>query len=187
MDVPGLGLSSFENMFSQWLDYTDLKELNKICKHRSLFDAYTEKFAEIGKSPTKKRVAALSRIIVQQKIISNFGISSILLPVIINNFFNINVNIASKHHSSGEQNMLVIIGQILDKSRITSLILIDEPEISMHIELQREFLKGLQGIRELFVQLGFKNFPALLITTHSPDIIFYHPELVNSIPPIGEE
>lgn len=66
--------------------------------------------------------------------------------------------------SSGEQNELVLIYELLFKSKPNSIILIDEPEISLHIAWQHEFLDDMIKISKL---TGIK----LLIATHSPDII----------------
>ncbi|MGB7606131.1 MAG: AAA family ATPase [Lutisporaceae bacterium] len=66
--------------------------------------------------------------------------------------------------SSGEQNELVLIYELLFKSEPNSLILIDEPEISLHIAWQQEFLNDMLKISEI---TGIN----LLIATHSPDII----------------
>ncbi|MCU0547333.1 MAG: AAA family ATPase [Oscillatoriaceae cyanobacterium Prado104] len=66
--------------------------------------------------------------------------------------------------SSGEQHELVMLYEFLFKVKPNSLILIDEPEISLHVAWQVEFLKDLQAIIKL------ANFDVLL-ATHSPDII----------------
>lgn len=66
--------------------------------------------------------------------------------------------------SSGEQHETVLIYELLFRVKENSLILIDEPEISLHIAWQQEFLKDLSAITELS---GFD----ILIATHSPDII----------------
>ncbi|WP_422445606.1 AAA family ATPase [Thermoanaerobacterium sp. DL9XJH110] len=66
--------------------------------------------------------------------------------------------------SSGEQNELVLIYELLFKSKPNSIILIDEPEISLHIAWQHEFLDDMIKISKL---IGIK----MLIATHSPDII----------------
>ncbi|MBF0410959.1 MAG: AAA family ATPase [Candidatus Riflebacteria bacterium] len=66
--------------------------------------------------------------------------------------------------SSGEQHELVLIYELLFKVKPNSLILIDEPEISLHIEWQKEFLSDLSEITKV------SNIEAL-IATHSPDII----------------
>ena len=66
--------------------------------------------------------------------------------------------------SSGEQHELVLLYEMLFKVEPNSLILIDEPEISLHVAWQQEFLKDLQEITRL---VGFD----VLIATHSPQII----------------
>ncbi|GHT94637.1 ATP-binding protein [Spirochaetia bacterium] len=66
--------------------------------------------------------------------------------------------------SSGEQNELVLFYELLFKSNKDSLILIDEPEISLHISWQNTFIHDLKEIAKL-------NDLTFLIATHSPDII----------------
>ncbi|MDX2306130.1 MAG: AAA family ATPase [Microscillaceae bacterium] len=66
--------------------------------------------------------------------------------------------------SSGEQHELVLLYQLLFKLSSNALILIDEPEISLHIVWQEQFLNDLQKIIQL---RGFD----VLIATHSPQII----------------
>ena len=66
--------------------------------------------------------------------------------------------------SSGEQHELVMLYELLFKVKPNSLILIDEPEISLHVAWQIEFIKDLQAIIKL------ADFD-VLIATHSPSII----------------
>ena len=66
--------------------------------------------------------------------------------------------------SSGEQHELVLLYELLFRVKPKSLILIDEPELSLHIAWQERFLKDLQEIIKL-TPIDF------LIATHSPDII----------------
>ncbi|MEQ8752939.1 MAG: AAA family ATPase [Coleofasciculus sp. G1-WW12-02] len=66
--------------------------------------------------------------------------------------------------SSGEQHELVLLYELLFKVEPNSLILIDEPELSLHVEWQVQFIKDLQEITQL------SNID-VLIATHSPDII----------------
>lgn len=66
--------------------------------------------------------------------------------------------------SSGEQHELVVYYELLFKIEPGSLILIDEPEISLHIGWQNEFLSDLMKVIDLV------DFD-VLIATHSPDII----------------
>lgn len=66
--------------------------------------------------------------------------------------------------SSGEQHELVLLYELLFKVQPNSLVLIDEPELSLHVGWQTQFLKDLQEIAEL-ADLN------ILMATHSPDII----------------
>lgn len=66
--------------------------------------------------------------------------------------------------SSGEQHELVLLYQLLFRVKPDSLILIDEPELSLHVAWQRRFLDDLKVITDL------GQFD-VLIATHSPQII----------------
>lgn len=68
--------------------------------------------------------------------------------------------------SSGEQHTLVLIYNLLFRERdnVDELILIDEPEISLHISWQKRFIDDLSRINKL------SNFD-VIIATHSPSII----------------
>lgn len=66
--------------------------------------------------------------------------------------------------SSGEQHELVLLYLLLFKIPENSLILIDEPEISLHITWQKAFLDDMKEIIKL------RNFD-ILVATHSPSII----------------
>ena len=66
--------------------------------------------------------------------------------------------------SSGEQHELVIIYELLFRTMDNSLIMIDEPELSLHVAWQEKFLGDLQEMAQL------SNFRAIL-ATHSPEII----------------
>jgi len=66
--------------------------------------------------------------------------------------------------SSGEQHELVLFYELLFNTPANSLILIDEPEISLHINWQNEFINDLREVMNL---IAFNS----IIATHSPDII----------------
>ena len=66
--------------------------------------------------------------------------------------------------SSGEQHELVLIYELLFHVNENSLILIDEPEISLHVDWQMQFLDDIQKV------VGLTPFD-VLIATHSPMII----------------
>lgn len=66
--------------------------------------------------------------------------------------------------SSGEQHEVVLLFELLFKAEENSLVLIDEPEISLHVVWQKEFLNDIQEIIEL-------QKIDIIIATHSPQII----------------
>jgi len=66
--------------------------------------------------------------------------------------------------SFGEQNLLVMFYELLFKVEPGSLVLIDEPEISLHVGWQVHFIEDLQEI----VNLADID---VIIATHSPSII----------------
>ncbi len=66
--------------------------------------------------------------------------------------------------SSGEQHELVMLYELLFRAPKNSLILIDEPEISLHVDWQEKWLKDLERIANL------SDFRAI-VATHSPEII----------------
>jgi predicted ATP-binding protein involved in virulence len=68
------------------------------------------------------------------------------------------------HLSSGEQHMLVLFSELLFRVEPNSLVMIDEPEISLHVTWQQQFLRDVQRVTEL------ASFD-VLIATHSPQIV----------------
>ena len=66
--------------------------------------------------------------------------------------------------SSGEQNELILMFQLLFKCPAHTMILMDEPEISLHIAWQQNFLEDMEEIAKL-------SQIRMMIATHSPDII----------------
>ena len=66
--------------------------------------------------------------------------------------------------SSGEQHELVLLYDLLFETAQNSLIMIDEPELSLHVAWQEQILGDLHAMAEL------SDFHVLL-ATHSPEII----------------
>jgi predicted ATP-binding protein involved in virulence len=66
--------------------------------------------------------------------------------------------------SSGEQQEVVLLYELLFKTIPNTFILIDEPEISLHVMWQKAFIGDLQKISKM-QKISF------LISTHSPQII----------------
>lgn len=76
--------------------------------------------------------------------------------------------------SSGEQQELVLLYNLIFKGEEEKLILIDEPEISLNVSWQRDFLGDLKKIVEI-------NKFSILIATHSPQIINDNWDLVETL------
>ena len=66
--------------------------------------------------------------------------------------------------SSGEQHELVMLYELLFRASGNSLILIDEPELSLHVAWQEQWVKDLEETAKL------ADFRAI-VATHSPEII----------------
>jgi len=66
--------------------------------------------------------------------------------------------------SSGEQHEVVLLCELLFSVKPNLLVLIDEPEISLHIAWQEQFLKDLEQMTKLS---GFD----VILATHSPQIV----------------
>ncbi|MDH5152730.1 AAA family ATPase [Kocuria palustris] len=66
--------------------------------------------------------------------------------------------------SSGEQHLIALFSRLLFNTRPGSIVLIDEPEISLHPAWQHEFIDDLSRISELVSAQW-------IIATHSPSIV----------------
>ncbi len=77
--------------------------------------------------------------------------------------------------SSGEQHEIVLAYELIFMVPPNSLILIDEPELSLHVTWQHKFLDDLKKISEL-AKLDF------IIATHSPSIVQNKRSLMVVIP-----
>lgn len=76
--------------------------------------------------------------------------------------------------SSGEQHEVVLLYELLFKTASNTLILIDEPEISLHVIWQKAFIDDLKKIAKL-KKISF------LVSTHSPQIINNYWELTRDL------
>jgi predicted ATP-binding protein involved in virulence len=73
-------------------------------------------------------------------------------------------NISLSDLSSGEQHELILLYELLFRTPKSGLILVDEPEISLHVGWQTRFLPDLIDIVRL-------NGAYSLVATHSPVLI----------------
>ena len=76
--------------------------------------------------------------------------------------------------SSGEQHQIVMWYELLFKAPKQSLILIDEPEISLHVSWQDSFIKNLLEILKI-------QDINVIVATHSPQIIGPYWHLVHDL------
>jgi predicted ATP-binding protein involved in virulence len=74
------------------------------------------------------------------------------------------------HLSSGEQHELILFYEMLFQMKKDELLLIDEPEISLHVAWQEKFLEDLSEVVKL-------SEIDVMIATHSPEIIGEHWDL----------
>ncbi len=72
--------------------------------------------------------------------------------------------LSATHLSSGEQHELVLLYNLIFNTPPGSLVMLDEPELSLHVAWQMEFLKDMREI------IALRKFD-LLVATHSPSII----------------
>jgi predicted ATP-binding protein involved in virulence len=135
------------------------------------FDKTTRKLLSIYLEDTEKKLNVFSDLAYKlelfQKIINQrFTYKTLVIDQ--KNGFTFKTDqgemISPKDLSSGEQHELVMLYELLFKTKPGSLILIDEPEISLHVGWQVKFLEDLQEIAKL------ANID-ILLATHSPDII----------------
>jgi len=76
--------------------------------------------------------------------------------------------------SSGEQQIMVLAHQILFRAKPGTLVLIDEPELSLHVLWQASFVEDL-------AQMGKVNSLSFLLATHSPTLIGGREDLKRSL------
>ena len=76
--------------------------------------------------------------------------------------------------SSGEKHQIVLLYELIFKTTENTLLLIDEPEISLHVAWQHDFIEDLKRIVEL------KNIQ-VIVATHAPAIINDHWDLVTDL------
>ncbi len=76
--------------------------------------------------------------------------------------------------SSGEQHEVVLLYELIFNTTPSTLVLIDEPEISLHITWQKEFVRDLHRI------IKIQNFQ-VMVATHAPAIVNDRWDLVYSL------
>lgn len=77
--------------------------------------------------------------------------------------------IAIESLSSGEKHLIVLFFEFIFETAPNTLILIDEPEISLHIDWQIKFIKNLIKLKKSNIE-DLKNI-RFILSTHSPQIV----------------
>lgn len=67
--------------------------------------------------------------------------------------------------SSGEQNQIIMLYNLIFLTNEDTIVLVDEPEISLHIAWQKEVYQNLEEI------LKINEIPHIVMATHSPSVI----------------
>jgi len=93
---------------------------------------------------------------------------------------NNNLTLPLSELSSGEQHEIVLNYELLFLTEPNSLVLIDEPELSLHVAWQIEYIDDLEEINKI------SKFHAL-IATHSPQIINGRWNLVDELGELNNE
>lgn len=95
--------------------------------------------------------------------------------IVVSDFLDFPEYSSSTYYSSGQKRLIAILETVVGADPST-VLLVDEPELSLHIDWQRKFITKISEFS------GNK----LILATHSPDIIYDHVENVIEVPP-GKE
>jgi predicted ATPase len=80
--------------------------------------------------------------------------------------------------SSGEQQLLAIAYEMLFRTQPQSVVLLDEPELSLHVG-------WLQGLLSAFLEMGQGRNLEFVIATHSPSVLAGHLARERSLDALG--
>jgi hypothetical protein len=83
-------------------------------------------------------------------------------------------SLVPRNLSSGEQQMMVLAYEILFRAERDTLVIIDEPELSLHVLWQDTLIRDLS-------RMGSAAGLQFLMATHSPVILAEHPNLERSL------
>jgi len=123
---------------------------DKIEAFRSILD---EKFSETGKSIDTTDIGDRGRLVFR-------GLDQRPIPV--------------ERLSSGEQHLIAIFATLLFSAPVGSIVLLDEPEISLHYAWQTTLLNDLR-------EAGRLNQLQIVLATHSPGVIQGEWDLVEEL------
>ncbi|MCR0998593.1 AAA family ATPase [Serratia rubidaea] len=138
------------NSSNEYLGVLDLYIEDALVK-LSPFELLYQKI-DLFESILKEKILAFKKIIIDRH--SGFYFKSINDDDIDRNML-----------SSGEQNQIVLLFNLIFGFSSQKVILIDEPEISLHVAWQQTFLESLKKIQKI------NKYEKVIIATHSPQII----------------
>lgn len=113
---------------------------------------------DLFESILKEKVLAFKKVVIDRD--NGFYFESLNGDVIERNLL-----------SSGEQNQIVLLFNLIFDLVSQKVILIDEPEISLHVAWQQTFLDSLKKIQKI------NKYEKVIIATHSPQVICKNWEL----------
>jgi predicted ATPase len=82
--------------------------------------------------------------------------------------------IAPSQLSSGEQQLLALAYELLFGTAPHSVVLLDEPELSLHVA-------WLKGLLSAFLEMGRNRALQFVVATHSPSVLSGHLDLEQSL------
>jgi predicted ATPase len=135
---------------------------------------------------TERKLAALEPLRIKLQLFSEFlGQHYKRKQIVINPELGFTISVSGTKAplppgklSSGEQQIMVLAHQILFRATPGTLVLIDEPELSLHVLWQASFVQDL-------AQMGKVNNLSYLLATHSPTLIGGREDLKRSLDVIG--
>ncbi|TFF89276.1 MAG: DUF4062 domain-containing protein [Promethearchaeota archaeon] len=163
-----LTYKTIEEMKRELLDNVIVYKLKKFTNEYLKY-SFREEYKEKSLNPEiiKKLDNFKKKLSLFQNLIENVFVNKEIEPHLKEGFIAINEKgkeISLKQLSSGEKNLLIMIYDCIFGIREDTLLLIDEPEISLHIVWQLQFLDILDRIKQM------REFD-VLISTHSPQIV----------------
>ncbi|AZC01371.1 ATP-binding protein [Acinetobacter pittii] len=145
------GRMKFEHILSMmnvWRGHSLISEYEKLQNQNNLIFSPKNKFIET----INKLFSGRKRLNISEK--NELNISVVLngneKPIPISEL------------SSGEKQLLIILGQALLQEEKATIFIADEPELSLHLKWQVELTKSI---------LGLNPNAQIIFATHSPDIV----------------
>ncbi|MCR5020310.1 AAA family ATPase [Ruminococcus sp.] len=148
-------------------DFTMRKDISSVYKEKGAFlSTYLSAFKDTTTSlqDVYNRLNLFKQILDERNAITGkevkFGRNGIIL-------FSGNKELDLESLSSGEKHDFIMFYNLIFNSKENGLVLIDEPEISLHIEWQETYLDKLIAICKM-------NGLQAIVATHSPNIVSSH-------------